>query len=444
MMIPYVHYMVYGERCTGKILCIFRNGIGLLTKIALMFLICIPIGIQQGYSQSNGTNGNGIPKVYLECDECDFDYVRRNLKFVNYVRDRKQADIHILVTDRGTGGGGDSFRLSFIGLGAFEPIHYSLTYSAPATATGYEVDVDLTNTIRNGLVPFISQTDQVDNISVEVQQTETDSSDEGKFIDPWNFWVFEVEASGDYESEERETDLSFEGEVSANRVTEDWRIRNNFEVGFDRETFETDDGTKFKYNRSYDYDGSAVRSLSNHWSAGVFASGSSNTFSNMHLAVTMSPAIEWNMYPYSISDRKELTVAYRIGGRYNDYIDTTLYNVTSEYLLEHALNVRFDVDQPWGNINLRAEGSNFFKDIEQHRVSFDADFSLRLVKGLFLDLEFGVDLIHDQLHLPKEGASTEDILLKRRELATSYEYEAELGISYRFGSIYNNVVNDRL
>lgn len=41
------------------------------------------------------------------------------------------------------------------------------------------------------------------------------------------------------------------------------------------------------------------------------------------------------------------------------------------------------------------------------------------------------------------SASTEEILVRQRELATGYQYEVGFGVSYSFGSIFNNVVNPR-
>jgi hypothetical protein len=51
--------------------------------------------------------------------------------------------------------------------------------------------------------------------------------------------------------------------------------------------------------------------------------------------------------------------------------------------------------------------------------------------------------IHDQINLAKGNVSQEDVLLQRRQLATSYEYYGSIGIRYSFGSIYTNVVNPR-
>jgi hypothetical protein len=39
--------------------------------------------------------------------------------------------------------------------------------------------------------------------------------------------------------------------------------------------------------------------------------------------------------------------------------------------------------------------------------------------------------------------TNEEILVRQLELATGYQYEFSVGISYSFGSIYNNVVNPR-
>jgi hypothetical protein len=37
----------------------------------------------------------------------------------------------------------------------------------------------------------------------------------------------------------------------------------------------------------------------------------------------------------------------------------------------------------------------------------------------------------------------EDILLQIRQLETQYDYYTSVGISYKFGSIYSNIVNPR-
>jgi hypothetical protein len=52
-------------------------------------------------------------------------------------------------------------------------------------------------------------------------------------------------------------------------------------------------------------------------------------------------------------------------------------------------------------------------------------------------------MVHNQLSIPKGDYSIEDVLLERAELETQFTYFASIGLSYSFGSIYNNVVNSR-
>jgi hypothetical protein len=69
--------------------------------------------------------------------------------------------------------------------------------------------------------------------------------------------------------------------------------------------------------------------------------------------------------------------------------------------------------------------------------------NVRIAKGLQIRISGGASMIHNQLSLPKAGASTEDILLRQKELATQYSIFTDLTISYTFGSIYSSVVNPR-
>jgi len=40
-------------------------------------------------------------------------------------------------------------------------------------------------------------------------------------------------------------------------------------------------------------------------------------------------------------------------------------------------------------------------------------------------------------------ATPEEVLLRLRELQSGYEVSFDIGLSYRFGSIFNNIVNPR-
>ena len=62
------------------------------------------------------TSGAEALCVFLDCQGCDFDYLRTELPFVNYVRDRRDAQVHVLITREQTGGGGRAITIDFVGL----------------------------------------------------------------------------------------------------------------------------------------------------------------------------------------------------------------------------------------------------------------------------------------------------------------------------------------
>ena len=73
----------------------------------------------------------------------------------------------------------------------------------------------------------------------------------------------------------------------------------------------------------------------------------------------------------------------------------------------------------------------------------NANVELQLFKGISINFYGNASLIKDQLHLSKQGATSQEILLKLKALSTSYNYYTGMGISYRFGSKFNNIVNPR-
>ena len=51
--------------------------------------------------------------------------------------------------------------------------------------------------------------------------------------------------------------------------------------------------------------------------------------------------------------------------------------------------------------------------------------------------------IRDQLSLPARDATSEEILLRLRELESGYQFNFQVSLTYTFGSIFSSVVNPR-
>jgi hypothetical protein len=128
---------------------------------------------------------------------------------------------------------------------------------------------------------------------------------------------------------------------------------------------------------------------------------------------------------------------------YNNYVDSTIYDKTEEYLFEQSLDIALQVQQSWGSANVSLGASNYLHDFEKYQVELDGFIRIRLFKGFSLNINGSVAFIHDQIELAKGEISDEQLYLRLRALETGYRYEGSLGITYTFGSIFNNIVNPR-
>ena len=73
--------------------------------------------------------------IYVDCDPaiCDLDFLRTDIAFVTHIRDRHDADVHVLVTSEPTAEGGAKITLQFIGQQQFRGVDDTLQYiSRPA------------------------------------------------------------------------------------------------------------------------------------------------------------------------------------------------------------------------------------------------------------------------------------------------------------------------
>jgi hypothetical protein len=186
-----------------------------------------------------------------------------------------------------------------------------------------------------------------------------------------------------------------------------------------------------------------VRSLGARWSGGALGSATQSTRRNLRLLASVAPALEYDLWPYSESTRRRLALQYALGVAVARYSDTTIYGKTAETLFNQTLSLSLSVTQPWGSASGSLEAATYLHDLSKRHLTFFGGTNVRLLKGLSLDLFGEVSLIHDQLNLSKGLVGTDDVLLARRQLATSYSYFTVFGLSYSFGSTINNVVNPR-
>lgn len=410
--------------------------------ILLVFIILCYFFVP--YSNSEEKNNledlkKNAPRVFIDCRRCDKDYIRMEITYVNYVRDRKDADVHVLITSQRTGSGGTEYTMAFIGLENYSDVQNTLIYVANKTNTWDETRKGMVDVLKRGLFPYVLKTPIGEHVSIQFKEKVEPTAVEDK----WNFWVFSISMDGRLDGEATRSSNSIDANFSANRVTPDLKIRMGFSGDFDEEKYEYDEETIVSKSERKGFNGLFVKSLNEHWSLGSWIEVSSSTYSNIKSIYVFAPAVEYNFFPYSESTRRQLRCIYKIGLNSTNYIEETIYEKMSEKLFSESLSTTMEVREQWGNISTSLVGSHFFHDFKKNRVVLRGSISLRVFKGLFMNVRGKYERIHDQLSLPMGGVTLEEILLTRKELATEYEYSVSLGLSYTFGSVFSNVVNPR-
>lgn len=430
----------------GKRLSIVERMLPLFLLAGMLFQ---PVGYAQELDTlaflpiSSETSHGQAPRVFLDCRQCDELFLRREIPFVDYVRDRQVADVHLLITEQRTGSGGSVLALNFIGQKGFLGVDQRLVYTSASGTTRDEERMGLAHRMKLGLIPYASQTAVADQIGVSYTPLE-EQAQPVQQTDPWRSWVFEVSGDGSFNGEATRRSYYIQARVSADRVTETWKIRARAYVDYNERRFESGEEIITSSLESREVNASVVYSLARHWSAGLFSEAYSTTYDNIDLGFRAAPALEYSVFPYEESSRKELTFAYRVGYQSVDYIEETIFGRTSESRPNESLTARLQVTQPWGNMFIQLEGSHYFHDFSKNRLEFFSVISVRLFRGLSVRVSGGLEIIHDQLYLPRGEGTLEDLLLQQKQLATTYQYRGSVGISYTFGSIFSNVVNTRL
>ena len=385
---------------------------------------------------------SSAPRVQIDCGGCDMDYLRREIDYVNHVRDRLEAQIYVLATSEASGGGGRLYTLTFTGREQFTGLADTLTYAQRPDDSADERRDRMRRAVELGLVRYLARTPLAENYDIGYAAPFTASSDPA--VDPWNSWVFKVGAGGWLSGQKSYDSKSVWGSLAANRITEEWKLEFSHSGQYDAENYDLGDGVTLESNtRSFTGYQRLVKSLGGNWSAGATMRQRSSSFENVDFFATLMPALEYSYFPYGESSRRSLVFRYAVGGGRYDYEEETIYDKLQETLFLQRLDADLDLIQDWGSVGLSAGGQHYFEDFDYNQLVMSGNVSIWLMGGLSASLYGSYSVIHDQLSLRKGNATDEQVLLQRRQLATRYSYTLSAGINYSFGSIYNNVVNPR-
>jgi len=390
----------------------------------------------------------GALRVYLDCGSCDLDFLRTEITFVNWMRDRHDAQVYLLVSTQSTGAGGTEYTLTLIGQQQFEGRGDTLRYVSRPAEPDDAVRRGLAHVMALGLARYVAQTPLAEE--VEVRRRPSAGGPGGPpgpragQHDPWNYWVFRASLTANLYGEASYRSTSLYNTLSANRITDRWKLTFSVSANSNNARSQVTDTSWYvqKTHSSY-FNGLVVRSLGRHWSAGLKTSASSSSSYNRDWNAAAGPAIEYDVWPYSESTRRLLRINYSLNLEHDRYDTLTVYQRWSENLVSHSLEVALTSVQRWGTLNLSFNGTQYLHDLRLWDYGVFGGFNLNLVRGLSFSGFLSYQRIHDQLYLPAAEATPYQILTRQVQLATSYYYSTFFGLSYTFGSIYNNIVNPR-
>jgi hypothetical protein len=425
----------------------FARRAGLLSYAALLLG-----ALFAGPSSLTAQNG-GRPRVYLDCQGggCDGTYFRTEISWVNWVRDQNDAILHIIFTRQDTGAGGREYVLDFLGRGAYAGYVEQSRYQTLPTDTEREQLDGVALTLSVGIAHFATQsgfrnliqlTGIPEELGLPARQGIVSAEEAG---DPWNLWIFRINANGRFDGESSRREWNLNAGLNANRVSPTWKQSYGASYGRNSRRIEYDDGRPpFLYHRTdWSVNWRVVYSLAEHFSAGFSGNVGRNERNNQDFWGQFNPAVEYSFFPYEEATRRSLTAFYEIGPVYRHYVETTLLGNEEETRFEQALRISLDQRQPWGQAGVNVRASHYLHDIHTNNLSVNGNLNFRIVRGFNVNLGGSYSRVRDRYYLPGGDLSDEERLLELRQLQTDYTAQIRFGFEYEFGSIYNNVVNNR-
>jgi len=419
-----------------------------VTIIGMTAFIALPGGHVAGQDSSAGQGSNGRLAVYLDLQRgMDRDYIRQEIPMVDYVRDKELSDVHIIISRHDAGQAGTNYEISLIGRRSFKKMDNTLRYWSPASQTDHETRKGCTRMIKIGLAPYIANIENMsERISLHYDVDTTSGMEQAttRGKDPWRGWVFEIYGGGYFDSEQTRNSTHIRYGFYADKVTSEWKIRARPYFNYNEDNYQVDDSVITNIRHRDGFDGYLIKSLSDHWSAGIFTEMLSSTYHNLDFQVEASPAIEYSLFPYEEATRRAFTVAYKLDYSYNDYEQKTIYGHRNETLWGHSLVLAADFRQTWGTIRAGITGSQHFHDLSSNRAELFTRMDIRIFKGFSLTLRGDLDFINDLVAIPMAEMSTEEILLEKRRRSTNYQFDGHIGFTYTFGSELSKAYNPRL
>jgi hypothetical protein len=398
-------------------------------------------------------------RVYLDCQGgvrgCDRDFFVQELGFVNWVRDRFDSDVHLLLTSLNAGNGGREITVNFLGQKKYAGKTDTLVINTLPNDADDRVRRELVRTFQLGLAPYIARTPIASRLRLSLTGGPAPQQVNPRNVkDKWNFWLYRIDGNIAANGEQLVKSTNLSTSLSAARTTEQWKINVGGSASYNERDFKVfvanrdnpalrDTVSVIVLQRASSVNALFGKTLTGHLTAGLKVSGGFSEVLNQRASLRLAPALEYNIFPWTEATRRQLTLLYTLGLNHYQYNSTTVFGQDRETRGNHSLLIATTQRQKWGNTNLSLEGSHYLHDPQRNLVTLSGFVDLRLGRGFSLNFRGSASRVRDQIYIARSVQSERDILTQRQQLQTNFRYNTFVGIGYTFGSIYNTVVNQR-
>lgn len=383
------------------------------------------------------------PKVFTICDFCDQDYFKNEIAHLLFVRDQRLADFTVLFRVIGTGSGGNEYTLEFAGRGSYEGIIVSEKFNSPPNMSQSDIREGLLAALNRGSLHYLIRSPLASNIEFAVRGLNNGQRADS-IRDKWNLWIFNVNMNMFGSGQEYTSNINLGSSFSANRTSE----KNLFETGLwynkNRSVFKIEGQDPIRYSiLEYGVYSMDAISIGKHWAMGYNTGLYAATVSNLKSNLIVAPTFEYNIFPYTEATTRQFRFNYQVGFRQSNYVSPSYRNHKSDLFLSQFFNIRYRLVKNWGNIGMGVGLLHLYDTEHFYNLNFSPSISWNILKGLNLNLQGSYSIVRDQYFLKLEDATSTEVITGQTQLKSAYNFFVAMGISYSFGSMYNNVVNVR-
>ena len=390
-------------------------------------------------------------KIFLDCMSCDTDYLSENLSVVSFVTEPSVADIHLIVSQMSTGSGSIATSMVFAGKKRFQNLRDTVTFSTAPEMTLEEKRMLYLEKMQLGLVPYIMKTENAGRLMLLIG--DAFYQEEAEERDSWRDWVFELTGMGSVFNQKNYENYNLNLGLNITRINERYKLESYNMFDYNESKFRysyfdslLNNEETIHYNsvqRGFMSNNLFVRNLGDHFGVGGIAMIRSDHPNNMSLRVQTGPAIEYNIFPYDESLQKQFRFMYSVLYEHTEYLEPTIFDKMVDDGWKQRLTIMARFSNTWGYLDAAVSGSAYVEDINKYAIGANLFGSVRLFKGVSATISCGLDMYRDRINQAKGFASFNEILTRQKEMATDYQYNFSVGISYRFGSKKLPPVNPR-